>query len=215
LLAENLALTLGIATLELREPTLRVRAKTKTRFSSRKLETEEVCLSLTPRFKHKQWALLARTRGIIADIQSPRTRLLYFIYSAAGSKIKDEPGVKSNISSALGYKSDGHFHYDWSYLINARMIEEKQGYFLVTDTGKKEFALHSTAAMSNSIMVVMGLAMVFFAVGINFGILPKESIAFFGAALILIGSLFLLISRRNRPQLPLKAKTLLKELNRR
>jgi hypothetical protein len=124
-----------------------------------------------------------------------------------------EPGVKSSISSALGYKSEGHFHYDWNYLINAGMIEEKQGYFLVTDTGKKEFALQSTAAMSNSIMIVMGIAMVFFTMGLSLGILPKESVAFFGAALISVGSLFLVIGRRNKPELTLEAKALLKELS--
>lgn len=157
---------------------------------------------------------MTKSRGISSDIQSPRTKLLYFIYSAPGSKIKAEPGVKSSISSALGYKSDGHFHYDWNYLTNASMIEEKQGYFLVTDTGKKEFALYSTAAMSNTIMVVMGIAMVFFTIGINFGVLPKESVAFFGILLIFIGSLFLFISRRNKPAMPSEAKVLLKELNR-
>lgn len=99
--------------------------------------------------------------------------------------------------------------------MNAGMIEEKQGYFLVTDTGKREFALYSTAAMSNTIMVVMGIAMVFFTVGLSFGILPKVSVAFFGIALISIGSLFLLLGRRNKPDLPPQAKALLKELNRR
>ena len=158
---------------------------------------------------------MAKSRGISSDIQSPRTKLLYFIYTAPNSKIKAEPGVKSSISSTLGYKSDGHFHYDWNYLMNAGMIEEKQGYFLVTDTGKREFALYSTAAMSNTIMVVMGIAMVFFTVGLSFGILPKVSVAFFGIALISIGSLFLLLGRRNKPDLPPQAKALLKELNRR
>jgi hypothetical protein len=158
---------------------------------------------------------LAKSRGISSDIQSPRTRLLYFIYSAPSSRIKAEPGVKSSISSALGYKSDGHFHYDWNYLMNAGMIEEKQGYFLVTDTGKREFALQSTAAMSNSIMVVMGIAMVFFTFGVSFGVLPEGTVAFFGVALIVVGSLFLLLGRRNRPELTLEAKVLLKELGRR
>ena len=158
---------------------------------------------------------MTRSRGISADIQSPRTKLLYFIYSAPNSRIKAEPGVKSSISSALGYKSDGHFHYDWNYLMNAGMIEEKQGYFLVTDTGKKEFALYSTASMSNSIMVVMGIAMVFFTVGLNLGILPNESVAFFGLALISVGSLFLIVSRRNKPELTFEAKALLKQLSRR
>jgi hypothetical protein len=118
------------------------------------------------------------------------------------------------MSSALGYKSDGHFHYDWNYLIGAGMIEEKQGYFTVTDTGKKEFALYSTANMSNSIMVIMGVAMIFFTVGLSLEILPKESVAFFGGALVLIGSLFLILGRRNKPELSPNAKALLKEINR-
>ncbi|HTY74754.1 MAG TPA: hypothetical protein VMD05_04230 [Candidatus Nanoarchaeia archaeon] len=158
---------------------------------------------------------MAKSRGINADIQSPRTRLLYIIYSAPNSRIKAAPGTKSSLSSALGYKSDGHFHYDWNYLITAGMIEEKQGYYLVTDTGKKEFALYSTAAMNNTIMVVMGIAMVFFSIGVDLGFLPKESVAIFGIILILLGSLFLLISRRNRPRLPPNAKELLKELSQR
>jgi hypothetical protein len=156
---------------------------------------------------------MAKSRGITADIQSPRTRLLYFLYTAPGSRIKAEPGVKSSISSALGYKSDGHFHYDWNYLVSAGMIEEKQGHFQVTDTGKKEFALYSTASMSNWIMVAMGIAMVSFAVGINLGFLPGESIGFFGGGLISLGVVFLLIGRRNKPRLSAKAKELLKELN--
>ncbi len=98
--------------------------------------------------------------------------------------------------------------------MNAGMIEEKQGYYIVTDTGKKEFALQSTAAMSNTIMVVMGVAMVFFTVGLTLGILPKESVAFFGIALISIGSSFLAISRRNKPKLSPEAKALVKDINR-
>lgn len=157
---------------------------------------------------------MSKSRGISADIQSPRTKLLYFIYSAPNSRIKAAPGTKSSISSALGYKSDGHFHYDWNYLTSASMIEEKQGYYVVTDTGKKEFALYSTAAMSNWIMVAMGVAMVVFTVGLSFELLPKESVAFFGAVLIAVGGVFLLVSRRNKPKLPSEAKALMKEINR-
>jgi hypothetical protein len=161
-----------------------------------------------------QWKRLTKPRGISADIQAPRTKLLYFIYSAPSSRIKVEPGVKSSISSALGYKSDGHFHYDWNYLVNASMLEEKQGYFLVTDTGKREFALQSTATMSNSIMIIMGIAMAFFTFGLSLGVLPEESVAFFGVALIFIGSLFYVIGRRNKPELTPEAKASLKELSR-
>ena len=117
------------------------------------------------------------------------------------------------MSSALGYKSDGHFHYDWNYLVSAGMIEEKQNHFSVTDTGKNEFALQSTASMSNIIMIVMGAAMILFTMGLSLEILPTESVAFFGVALIIIGFSFLLVSRRNQPKLPPEAKALLKELS--
>jgi hypothetical protein len=158
---------------------------------------------------------VSKPRGISADIQSPRTKLLYFIYSAPNSRIKAEPGVKSSICSALGYKSDGHFHYDWNYLESAGMMEEKQGYYLVTDLGKKEFALHSTASRSNLIMIVFGIAIVAFTFGLEFQLVPILSVTFFGVTLIIIGAIFLLVDQRNRPQLPVEAKVLLKELNRR
>jgi hypothetical protein len=158
---------------------------------------------------------VSKPRGISADIQSPRTKLLYFIYSAPNGRIKAEPGVKSSISSALGYKSDGHFHYDWNYLLSAGMIEEKQGFYFVTDEGKKEFALHATASRSNSIMILIGIAIVVFTLVLELRLVPIISVTFFGGALIVIGSVFLIIDRRNRPDLPLEAKVLLKELNRR
>jgi hypothetical protein len=115
---------------------------------------------------------LTKSRGISADMQSPRTRLLYLLYSAPNSRIKAAPGAKSGISAALSYKSDGHFHYDWNYLISAGMIEEKAGYYIVTETGKKEFALYSTATMSNWIMVIMGIAIVSFTVGFTLDCYP-------------------------------------------
>ena len=158
---------------------------------------------------------MLKPRGISADIQSPRTRLLYFIYSAPNSRIRADPGVKSSICSALGYKSDGHFHYDWNYLVNAGMIEEKQGFFLVTEAGKKEFALHSTASRSNSLMVLIGIAIIAFTFGLELKLVPILSVAFFGIVLIIIGSIFLVIGRRSKPKLTLEAKVLLKELNRR
>jgi hypothetical protein len=196
-----------------REVTLKVRVISKKLVAGKKTKIQGEAFIFTSTIS-RAGLNLPKSRGINADLQSPRTKLLYFIYTAPNSKIKATPGVKSNISSALGYKSDGHFHYDWNYLISAGMIEEKQGQFLVTDTGKKEFALQSTAAMNNWIIVVMGIAMVVFTVGIDLEFLPKESIAFFGAALILIGSLFLIISRKTKPKLPPEAKALAKELNR-
>ncbi len=158
---------------------------------------------------------VSKPRGISADIQSPRTKLLYLIYSAPNSRIKAEPGIKSNICSALGYKSDGHFHYDWNYLTGAGMVEEKNGYYTVTDAGKKEFALQSTASRSNLTMIFMGIAIIAFTVSIQFGLIPLLSVVLFGVALILIGLVFLLIGQKSRPELPPEAKDLLKDLNRR
>jgi hypothetical protein len=158
---------------------------------------------------------VSKPRGISADIQSPRTKLLYFIYSASNSRIKAEPGVKSNICSALGYKSDGHFHYDWNYLQGAGMIQETQGYYLVTEQGKKEFVMQSTASRSNSIMVFLGIAIIALTVGLELKVVPILSVTFFGIALIIVGSIFLLVDQRNRPALTPEAKVLLKELKRR
>ena len=158
---------------------------------------------------------VSKPRGINAEIQSPRTKLLYFIYSAPNSRIRAEPGVKSSLSSALGYKSDGHFHYDWNYLAAAGMVEEKQGYYVVTDAGKNEFALHSTASRSNSAMIFIGIAVVVFTIGLQLGLVPILSVAAFGIALIIIGAVFLLVGQRNKPALPPEAKDLLKELSRR
>jgi hypothetical protein len=156
---------------------------------------------------------VSKPRGISAEIQSPRTKLLYFIYSAPNSRIKAEPGVKSNLSNALGYKSDGHFHYDWNYLADAGMIEEKQGYYMVTERGKKEFALHATASRSNLTMIIMGIVIIAFTVSIQFGVIPILSVSFFGVALIVIGVVFLALSRKSRPKLAPQAKELLKDIH--
>jgi hypothetical protein len=95
------------------------------------------------------------------------------------------------------------------------MIEEKQGYFQVTDAGKKEFTLQATASRSNLTMIAIGVAMVFFTLTLELGILPKESVLFFGVVLIIVGALFLGVNKRNKPKMPPKARELLKELNRR
>jgi ABC-type bacteriocin/lantibiotic exporter with double-glycine peptidase domain len=94
------------------------------------------------------------------------------------------------------------------------MIEEKQGYYLVTAEGKKEFTLQSTASISNSIMIFMGIAIVVFTFSLELKIVPIISVAFFGIVLIVIGFSFLLLNKSNKPQLPPEAKVMLKELNR-
>ena len=62
-------------------------------------------------------------------------------------------------------------------------------------------------------MVFLGIAIIALTVGLEVKIVPILSVTFFGIALIIVGSVFLLVDRRNRPALPPEAKSLLKELN--
>jgi hypothetical protein len=155
---------------------------------------------------------VAKARGISADIQAPRTKLLYLIYSAPHSRILAVPGLKSQICAALGYKSDGHFHHDWNYLAEAGMLEERDGYFAVTDEGKKEFAFQSTASRSNSVMVAIGIVLIAFTLCLEWKVVPVVSVAIFGVVLIFLGALFSIVSKGIRPELPIRARVLLKEL---
>jgi hypothetical protein len=63
-------------------------------------------------------------------------------------------------------------------------------------------------------MVAIGVAIIFFTVTLQLGVLPQESVVFFGIILVVVGSLFLVVNRRNRPKLPPEVGALLKELNR-
>jgi hypothetical protein len=153
-----------------------------------------------------------KARGISADIQSPRIKLLYLIYSAPHSRIKAVPGIKSQICSALGYKSDGHFHHDWNYLVSSGMLEEKDGCFSVTENGKKEFALQTTASRSNQIIAAIGVVLIALTFLLELKLIPIEGTAVFGVALIFLGALLSMLNRANKPELPISARVLLKEL---
>lgn len=155
---------------------------------------------------------MSKGRGISADIQLPRTKLLYLIYSAPHNRIKAAPGVKSQICTSLSYKSDGHFHHDWNYLVETGMLEEKEGYFAVTENGKKEFSLQSTASRSNQIMVGVGIVLIVFTLLLELRVVPIEGAAVIGVALIFLGGLFSMLGRSNKPELPISARVLLKEL---
>jgi hypothetical protein len=128
------------------------------------------------------------------------------------SKIKAALGVKSQICAALGYKSDGHFHHDWNYLVEAGMLREKDDCFEVTEAGKKEFALQSTASTSNITLVAVGIVLITFTLLLEWKIAPIESTAVLGVVLIFMGALLSMLSRANKPQLPISAKVLIKEL---
>lgn len=158
---------------------------------------------------------VSKVRGISTDIQAPRTKLLYLIYSAPHNRIPAIPGTKSQVCTVLGYKSDGHFHHDWNYLVNSGMLEEKDGYFSITDNGKKEFALHTTASRSNSVMVIIGIVLIIFTICLEWKLVPVISVTILGIVLIFLGAFFSLLSKSNRPVLPIKARVLVKELKKR
>lgn len=158
---------------------------------------------------------MSKVRGISTDIQAPRTKLLYLINSAPHNRIPAVPGTKSQVCSALGYKSDGHFHHDWNYLVSSGMLEEKDGYFSVTEEGRKEFALHTTASRSNSVMVSIGIALVVLTLCLEWKLVPVVSVTIFGVILIFLGAFFSMLGKANKPELPLQARILLKELKHR
>jgi len=94
------------------------------------------------------------------------------------------------------------------------MLEDKDGYFSVTDAGKKEFAFHSTTSRSNSVMVAIGIVLIAFTLFLEWKIVPVESVAIFGVVLIFLGALFSMVSVGICPNLPISDRALLKGLKR-
>lgn len=92
------------------------------------------------------------------------------------------------------------------------MLQEEQEYFIVIDEGKKEFELSSTIFKNSLVMIVIGIILILFVLAFKLKILPEEAIAILGIAMIFFGSLSFMISRRNKPRLPIKARILLKKL---
>lgn len=94
------------------------------------------------------------------------------------------------------------------------MLEEKDGYFAVTESGKKEFAMQSTASRTNQIVVGVGIALIVFTFLVELDVVPIEGAAIFGVALVFLGGFFSILGRANKPDLPISARVLLKELKR-
>lgn len=92
------------------------------------------------------------------------------------------------------------------------MLEEKEGYFSVTDCGKKEFALQSSASRSNQIIVAIGIVLIGFTFLLELKIIPVVGAAVLGVVLIFLGGLLSVFSRANTPELSISARVLLKEL---
>jgi len=147
-------------------------------------------------------------------LQSPRTKLLYFIYCCHDSSLKDESGIKSKLRKALGYKSDGHFYHDLNYLLGSGLIANTDGYFKVTKKGKEEFDRYSANYNSSIVMVSTGIILIVYSFLQTVGFSMEGGIAVVGIILIIFGAGLSMVIRRNKPQVSLKAKRLLKELKR-
>ena len=75
-------------------------------------------------------------------LRSKRYKLLYYFYRKR--RIRDSPGIKSELAKLLDYKSDGHFYSDWNYLLKDGFLIEKDGFIKITRKGISEFRLLDT-----------------------------------------------------------------------
>ncbi len=76
------------------------------------------------------------------------------------------------------------------------MLREKEDYFEVTDEGKKEFALHSTASTSNATLVAVGIVLIAFTLLLEWEIAPLESVAGLGVLLIFLGAFLSMLTEQ-------------------
>ncbi|MEM2173076.1 MAG: hypothetical protein QXS66_07545 [Thermoproteota archaeon] len=72
-------------------------------------------------------------KSLAEVLQSKRYRVLYYLYKKR--KIREFPGIKSELAKLFGYESDGHFYYDWNTLLNEGLLAEKEGFIKI----KKEW----------------------------------------------------------------------------
>lgn len=151
-------------------------------------------------------------RKLTNEIQSPRNRLLYLIYCAPKSSIKDEPGIKAKIRKALGFSSDGLFYYHLDYLTKSGLVEQNGGYIRVTKEGKREFEIIETPANMAMATIFMGLTFFIYYIIIKLGYSTLEPVLSAGLVTIFIGILFYLNAKRNEPKLPEEARSFLKGL---
>jgi hypothetical protein len=153
-----------------------------------------------------------RPRSIKSDLQSPRTKLLYFFYSAPEGKVKDLPGLKSRLSKALGYTSDGNFYYDLDYLQQHGLLEERNSFLVITGEGRGEFELLSMLYKSSFAAIGVGLSLLLYYALLRVGLLTEEGIPIIGVVLMLYASFLLVAIEKKEPRLPVEAAELLREL---
>ena len=151
-------------------------------------------------------------RKLRNEIQSPRNKLLYLIYCAPKSSIKDEPGIKAKICKVLGFSSDGLFYYHLDYLTKSGLVEQHRGYIRATKEGKQEFELIEGPAVLAIATIFMGIMFFIWYIMFKLGYQTAEGILGAGFVTIFVGVLFYINAKRNEPKLPSEAHSFLKGL---
>lgn len=147
-----------------------------------------------------------------SDLGKSRDKLLYLIYRAQKNRIKDNPGTKAKICRALNFSSDGLFYYHFDNLKNNGLIEIKDGYIQVTDLGKSKFNLIENSFSSSSIIIAIGVLLIFLFFPLKLNFLPIEGIIIAGMLCFLYGFTSFAITKRGELKLPSEAKKFLREL---
>lgn len=135
-------------------------------------------------------------------LQSNRYRLLFLIYRSRRSRIP-AVGTKSKLANAFGYKSDGHFHYDWDYLTSNGLIVEEAGWVRITRKGKREFLPIDTLRVGSFISLSFGILSLEFIFLRYFSAEfdPGYFVLLDGAVFMALASFYLYVYRILRPSL--------------
>lgn len=154
-------------------------------------------------------------RKLKNEIQSPRNKLLYLIYSAPKSRIRDEPGVRAKICRALDFSSDGLFYYHLKYLTESGLIEQQGGYIRITEEGEQEFEAAESLFAFGIIAIAMGITFFSLLILVKMGYLSISSIVGIGFVIVIVGVISYWKAKESRPKLPREARIFLEEIKKR
>jgi len=127
--------------------------------------------------------------------------MLYYFYKKR--KVKDYPGIKSRLTRAFGYKSDGHFYHDWNYLLNGEFLTKKDGYIKITRKGNKEFALLTTIQIAEIVSIAFGVVFLLFWFMSFLGLsLSPQVLPAYGIFMLAMSILYHKILKDFAPELP-------------
>ena len=144
--------------------------------------------------------------------QSLQNKLLYLVYCAPKSRIRDEPGIRAKMCKSLGFTSDGHFYYHLQYLTDAGLIEQNRGYIRATIEGQREFMSSDIPSTFGLVSIGLGIFFLLWYPLNKLGYLNADGIIGAGVAIIFMGFMLRLQGKKDEPKLPKEARDFLKEL---